>query len=378
LRLLILYAGNINRASGTSERILQIIKELGTQGVQITLSGILDYPIDKLKLPNTNLVSFPSSFKKFPSLLNTIIKLISNGLVQKYDIIQLESFSLIYSLVFFFLLHPFTDKFVIVFHDKQFKNDPFISIHNRLNLFLQKIILYLFDASITPGLELKKWFETFHHNLVNKMYVVPNGSIGLDIKTDIDYLSLKRKYNVDEDSYNVLFFGSMDFKPNYDASLYLYQISNFVSNQFQNHTGKKLHFLIAGMGSENLPKNENFITLGYVDQIDELLSLPDAIVLPHFLSYSGPHVKTIYAFLSKKPILATEDAVKDMQGVIPAVHFLKFTLEKPEALLNAVLNLFFDEKLCVFLGNNAFNYAKDNSWEKVSLTYLKIYKLILN
>ncbi len=182
------------------------------------------------------------------------------------------------------------------------------------------------------------------------MAVIPNGAPSLNIKDNV-----REKYGLEENVFLALFFGTMKFKPNYDAALALYNISYFVASEFQKQCGKKLIFIVAGTDSEELPKTEYFIPLGFVEQLDELLSLPDVVVLPHLPSISGPHVKTIYAFLSRKPVIATEDAIKDMPGLEPNRHFLPFEIDNPEILLKDLIDLYHDENLrenysmCIFL-----------------------------
>jgi hypothetical protein len=155
-------------------------------------------------------------------------------------------------------------------------------------------------------------------------------------------------------------------------------VSNSISNRFEKISGKKLVFVIAGVGSENLPKTECFIPIGFVEELDELLTLPDAIVLPHKPSYSGPHVKTMYAFLSGKPIIATEDAVKDIDYVTPKKHFLLFDITKADTLLKALLDLYFDPQLGKNLALNTYLDSQKFSWRYVTSLHLKLYEKLLS
>ena len=131
------------------------------------------------------------------------------------------------------------------------------------------------------------------------------------------------------------------------------------------------------MGSKALPKTECFIPLGFVKKLDELLSLPDVIVFPHTPSYSGPHVKTIYAFLSRKPVVATQDAIKDMPHVAQKKHFLPFDINEPNTLLKALTDLYHNRELGKSLALNAYLYSKKFSWTYISLLHLKLYKKML-
>jgi glycosyltransferase involved in cell wall biosynthesis len=157
----------------------------------------------------------------------------------------------------------------------------------------------------------------------------------------------------------------------------LHRISDYVSDEFEKINGKRLIFVVAGIGSETLPRSRCFIPLGFVKILEKLFSLPDVIVLPHTPSYSGPHVKTIYAFFSKKPVVASEDAVKDMPHVVPGKHFLLFDVEKPDTLVEALSNIYRDVELRRNLTLNAYLYSKKFSWKYISLLHLKLYNKIL-
>jgi glycosyltransferase involved in cell wall biosynthesis len=356
LRIIILKAvGTISRMGGTSERVLQIANELADQGIEVSLSGAMETDLEALNHAHLKLIAKPDRIIRFPGVLMWAIKLLVEG--SRADIVQIESldfdtfknysFSFISCMALFLLLRPYGVIFLIVFHEKCCIQDPRKSVGGKLNLFLQRILLTLFDASITPGFSIKKWFEELHGKLGKKMVVIPNGAPNIDIGGALDNLRLREKYKVDSNAFIALFFGSMDFKPNYEAALGLYNISNLISQKFEEKAGKNLVFVVAGKKSEILPKSKCYIPLGFVDKLDELLALPDVIILPHLPSTSGPHVKTIYAFLSKKPVVATDDAVKDMPGVTPREHFLPFDIENPVTLLGCLAELYNNKHLYI-------------------------------
>lgn len=378
MRIAILYRGSISRRSGTDERVLQIAKGLAYHGAQVILSGAVDNGLETKNLKKLQIIVRPDRVLNIPGVLVWLVQLIASGLECKYDVIQIESFSLPRSLFLCLIMHPFSRKFVIVFHDKMFNNDPRKSFIGRLNLILQKTLLVIFDASITPGISVKKRFEELHGEIVHrKMIVIPNGVPNLNINENIYDLNLREKYRVNLNAYVILFFGSMAFKPNWDAAIKLYNMSNLVSNRFEKITMKKLTFIVGGIGSETLPRTDCFIPLGFVEKLEELFSLPDVIVFPHAPSNSGPHVKTIYAFLSQKPIIATEDAVKDMPLIIPRKHFILFDIQKPDTLLASILELYHDKELREKLVFNAYQYSKKYSWEKISSLHLELYTNLL-
>jgi glycosyltransferase involved in cell wall biosynthesis len=385
LRIVIFKVGLVSRVFGTAERVLQIANSLADQGVEVVLSGAMENDLKALNSSHLKVIAAPATILEVHSFLRWFDRLFVEG--AGADIVQIESLdfdnfsnslsTFVRSLVLFLLLRPFGAKFVMVFHDKCFQQDPRKSIGGKLDLFLQRILLILFDASIVPGLSIKKWFEELHGKLGEKIVVIPNGAPNLVVGRAFDNLCLREKYKVDSNAFIALFFGSIDFKPNYDAALGLYNISKPISQKFEKETGKKLVFVVAGKDSEVLPRSDCYVPLGFVNELDELLSLPDVILLPHLPSFSGPHVKTIYAFLSKKPVIATEDAVKDMPGVTPREHFLPFDINNSGTLIACLIELYYDMHLRGSLTLNAYLYAQKFSWKAVSLMHIKLYEQLL-
>lgn len=378
MHIAIIFGGLISRHYGTGERVLQISKGLADQGAQVTLSGYVGHPLKASNLANLRVIVMPNRILEFRRVCGWIVQLVAEGLSRKYDIVQIEEFPPWRELALFLLLRPFSRKFVIVFHDKWFKHNPWKTIIGKFNASVQRILLTLFDASIAVGLSVKKYFGELQGGLANRMLIIPNGVPDFPITKNVDYSNLRKKYKMDPNTFLALFFGSISFKPNHDAALYLYDISDSTSREFERNTGKKLVFIVAGMSSETLPKTEHFTPLGFVGELGELLSLPDVIVFPHLPSFSGPHVKTIYAFLSKKPVIASEDAVKDMPYVTPGKQFLPFDINEPDTLLESLTELHCNKELGKRLAINAYLYSKKISWEHVSSIHLKLYEKLIS
>jgi len=381
IRILILYLGSIARNTGTSERVLQVARALAGQDAKVVFSAsVRDSPENQKPCEKMNIIRMPSSILMPLDVLRWIIKLITTALTHGlYDIVQVEEFSFLRSLTLYFLLRPFGRKFIIVFHDKCWECDPRRTLSGRLEVMLQRLLLIVFNASITPGLTVKKWLEELHGTqLCRKIVVIPNGVPNLNVKNNLDYKRLREKYGIDPNAFIALFFGSMTFKPNREAAMHLYKISDFLSHRFEEITERKLIFLVAGVGSKALPEMQCFVPLGFVKELSELLSLPDVIVFPHTPSYSGPHVKTIYGFLSKKPVIATEDAVKDMPGVTEGREFILFNIYEPSTLLNAIVDIYYHKELKESLATNAYLYSKKFSWQYVSSLHLRLYEKLMS
>ena len=380
MSVLILYYGSISRITGTSERVLQVAMGLADQGASVTLSGtILDYSETINSRTKIHLINAPTT-RKISSIISWIVDLFVIALLRhRYDVVQIENFPLFKSLMLYFLLRPLGRKFIVVFHDKFWERDPRGSVSGRLQLMLHRVLLSIFDASITPGLSVKRWFEKLHgKQLSGKIIVIPNGAPNFSIRDDIDSRTLRKNLRIAPDAFVVCFFGLMEFKPNYESAMYLYKVSSFISHKFEEFTGRKLIFLVAGKGSKALPKTECFFPLGFIKKLEELLSLPDIIVLPHSPCFSGPHVKTMYSFLSGKPVVATEDAVKDMPGVVEGKQFISFDINERVTLLNALKELYYEKELREMLVTNAYLYCKKFSWQYISSSHLRLYSRLFS
>jgi hypothetical protein len=377
LRVAIFHRGTISDETGTDERVTQIARSLAKEGIDVTIIGHKTTRLNLTLPENLHIIECPKKIIELYTL-KWLVKLVADSLIRKYDIVQVETFTFIQSLAIFFALRPLNRKFIIVFHDKVFIDDPRKSISGKLKLFLQKILFNIYDISITPGISVKEWFKELLGEIIDrKMIVIPNGSPDTVEKKIGDYSHLREDYGIMANAFVALFFGSMSFKPNYDSALYLYGISEQISKEFEKTTGIKLVFIIAGKDSEKLPKTEYYIPIGFVDEFNKLLSLPDTVVIPHLPSFSGPHVKTMYSFLSGKPVIATIDAVKDMPNVVPKKQFLEFIVDKPDTLLTCLINLYYQKDLVSYLVLNAKTYAISSSWSHISRLHLVLYNQML-
>lgn len=372
---MLLYAGVLSRKSGTSERVFQVAEGLSKRHIKLILSSA----DKKNQISSTaRFVTMPSHILEIPSVFSWLLKIILAVFGdQQVDVIQIESFSSLRSLVLILILRPFGKRFVVVFHDKYWGCDPRDTFIGRVQLTFQRCLLLFSDAVITPGTDLKRWFEDLHGKIATeKITVIPNGASDPE-NSNVDSRNLRKKYGIGVDSFVALFFGSMDFKPNHDSAVYLYKISELIARSFEKETGRRLVFAIAGEGSEVFPRTEYYLPLGYVENISELLSIPDVIVLPHFPSNSGPHMKTAIALLSRKPVIASDDAIKDIQFITPREHYLYFDVYDSSTLLYNLIELCKNKEMGEQIALNAYYFSKRNSWEAISLNHIKLYRRLL-
>ena len=169
----------------------------------------------------------------------------------------------------------------------------------------------------------------------------------------------------------------MNYQPNYESALALSHLSPEVSETFLESTGRRLVFLVAGAGSERLPHSECFEPLGFLEDLGEMYSLTDYIVLAHTQTGSGPQVKTLYSFLSAVPVLATSEAVMDIPAVWEGVHYAAFSMEDPKSLSSALLDLFAHPESARKLVSNAGTYLRNYTWRHIASQYLDLYRRVL-
>ena len=59
MRIAILFAGPISRMGGTTERVLQIANTLAGQGIDVSLSGVMDPNFETINLTNLKVIAAP-------------------------------------------------------------------------------------------------------------------------------------------------------------------------------------------------------------------------------------------------------------------------------------------------------------------------------
>ena len=274
-----------------------------------------------------------------------------------------------------FALRLVVRKTVVMFHGIwYYDRDPRESVAGRASAFVQKMTILLSHGSIAPGEIMKQWFYDLHGEVVRqKMVVIPNGVRDLKVKRNV---RVRGKYGL-EGPVSCLFFGAMFYRPNYESALALFNLSRRVSEKFMESTGRRLVFLVAGSGSERLPRSDCYIPLGFVEDLDEMYSLADFVVLAHTQTGTGPHVKTLYSFLSNVPVLATPEAVMDIPGIQDGVHYRGFSMEEPNTLSAALLELSADAGASRQLASNALTYVRGSTWRRIASQYLDLYRRIL-
>jgi len=321
---------------------------------------------------NLHLFEIPSSRLDLGNVLMWLVDFLCKS--KASDIVQIECFSPLRSLILCALLKPLVRTKILVLHDRHWSYDPRRGrLVHKIDCVAQHLAFRLYDRIIVAGEGLKKWYLTLHGtHFSGKILVIPNGSPRIELK-DYERQELRSKYGFSPDTFIALFFGSMLFKPNRDTVQRIYGFSERVAKRFKECSERNLLFVVAGKGTEHLKRSEFVIPLGFVDDIFELLFMADACVIPHRPSYSGPHVKTLYSFAAGKPVITTSEGIKDMPSVKEGVHFLSFRPDDPDSLANVLTRLHKDEELAKRISKNAYSYAQSYSWQDIAKRYYSVY-----
>lgn len=338
-------------------------------GLQVDLHMRVQGPINPP--PNLKIVPLPEKVSSIQTI-RWLIKVLVDS--RGSDVIQVEEFDMLRSLLLYLLLRRFTKLSVLVLHDMYWKSDPRkAGFWRKVEWSLQHIVIRLYDVTVLAGEELKDWYRNLHgYPLSRKFVTIPNGSPEIDLR-HYDREELRKKFLLKGD-FVASFFGSMRFEPNRQAVQYIYDVSEYVVEYFEQGTRKKLLFLVAGEGTEHFARTPSVIPLGFVKDLWEVLALSDVCVIPHLPSFSGPHVKTMYSFAAGKPVVSTPDGVKGMHSLIDGVHFLAFNPYVPESLAEALVKLALERKLYLALERNGRAYALSHSWQSVAEMYHSLYR----
>lgn len=376
-------AGEISRTFGTGEYLYNFIKCL-------TSKGFTAYIVAKKIHQNTDIharvIVLPSTFLNFLKTVRVLLRLLEIIKRNRIDVIHIATHSypsLMFSLPVV-LLTRISDvivgrrrtKIFITIHDRIFVEGLPRSISEWTLYFLVKLTISFADLVIVPGKSIKKaLFHMFGKRVYMKTVVLPI-CVPEDMLTKFDpnkydQVYVRMRYNLPADAFIVSFFGSMDFKPNLMSALWLWKSSFRICEDFRRKHKRDLLVVIAGRHSEKLPRNDCFTSLGYIEDLTELFVLSDAIVIPHLPSHSGPHIKTLYALSSRKPLIATADGIKDFPEDIKKCVYL---LDPMDASILATLiekiwtDKYVDTEICTEYLSKFF------SCSKLCDLYYKIYK----
>lgn len=292
-----------------------------------------------------------------------------------FDVLQCEVLTPLEAFLSFLLLGSWCRKRVLVLHDRYFHQGVRSVLRRIPSFLLLGLDLMLYDRIIVPGDGLKRFFTRLYGSVIShKFSTVPNGAPVERVvrKNQQD----RSRYGIPDSHCAVLFFGNLNYGPNLEAANYLTRWSELICQSFEKSTGRPLKIVIAGRGSENLRPSKGVIPLGFVDDLNDLLSRVDIAMLPHPASHSGPHVKTLYCLAGGLPIVTTSDGMKDMPGLQPGRECLLFELDDPSSAARAAARITIDGELRSGLIRHGLEYSSNWPWSRVAKKQRRVYEAL--
>ncbi|MCX8205555.1 MAG: glycosyltransferase family 4 protein [Candidatus Nezhaarchaeota archaeon] len=372
MRVLFIVSDFFPPCSGSSERVWNIAKELSLRyGVEVILTTYL-----WRRLPATfeivKWIPFPRRGRiRGLNFLRWVCQLLRHS---KYNIVQVELFSTFKALLFRLILAPLARGFVLVLHDLEWLHrllEPKIFMKYLLHVSIY-LNFKLYNAIIFVSEDIKSKYRRFYgHVLKNKFTaVIPSGIQSRFLTSAYDKMKCRRELGLKGIDFIVVFFGPLHAPFNREAVEYLYRISEAVAQQFRGNTNRDLLFVIAGRGAEKLGSTKILRPIGFVEDLPKLLTAADACIIPHSYSYTGPHVKTLYAFAIGCPVLSTADGVKGL-GAKPYIHYVPFDRNDVDSVVRALVMLATHEDSRIELIKHSRALVSGLLWENIAKEYVR-------
>jgi glycosyltransferase involved in cell wall biosynthesis len=329
-----------------------------------------------MKKPIINKMS--DVFFYIPSILSWLVHTYKLG---KYDIGQFEGITVFKAIIYFIAFKPVCKKVIFVLHDvREQCHIKTIGFSYKIKLRIQSFILKLFNLIITPAENHAKELVRLVNDpsIKNRLVVIPNGAPSNIILPTLNANKLRFKYDLPPHAFLALFFGNLRYKPNFLAAKFLFDNHRILARRFKQITNKEFIILLAGKGSEKFPKTENFISLGFVENIFEIIKCCDVVVIPDDDYLSAPHVKILYSFIIGKPVILTKNATIGLPNTKNEEHYLIFDINDLNSLAQNLIRIYCDEKLVERISKNCKHYAKVMSWELIAGFHEHLYTHLLH
>ena len=134
-------------------------------------------------------------------------------------------------------------------------------------------------------------------------------------------------------------------------------VENFINNIFPLVKEKlpQAEFLIAGKICDFVKnKNESFIKLRKIDNIEDVYSMVGVVVNPEIFG-TGLSIKNIEALSYSKPLVTTSVGAR---GLEEGINRAFLVADDPEQFAQSIVSIFTENKLYQMLVDNAYEYAQ--------------------
>jgi len=354
---------------GTDERVYHIANTLGKEVDMTVCSFGEGAPKSRFEFWSIR------KTRAFPMIMEARRRVLASKRI--FNILQCEVLSATEAFLAYLLIGGKFSRTVLVLHDQYFHMGFRSVFHHLPSYILMGVNLALYNKVIVPSDGLKRFFNRLYPPIFRRKFcIIPNGAPKINNVRNRELA--RKKYGLQDEYYTFAFFGKFDFEPNIQAANYLIKWYSGISQSFEMIAGKPLKFLIAGEGSKSLPTCDGVVTVGFVDDIFELLAAVDGCMLPHLPSFSGPDVKLLYCLAAGLPTITTLDGIKDMPGIMSKRHCLIFDINDPHSAGKLAATALVDPELRGRLTEEGLRYAERWTWNVACKLQLELYDGLVN
>lgn len=263
----------------------------------------------------------------------------SQNLMKNADIIHCHDVFFWY-LPFRFLY--FRKPVFTTFHGYETKNPP-----ARKSIFIRKISEKLSKGNICVGDFIKKWYGT-------KANYVMYGGVVANIKNQIS------KINNKSNKLQIVFVGRLE--EDNGVGVYIESVKSLKKQ------GIKFDFFVCGDGAFRKEAEKYGKVLGFTQDVKKYIALADIV-------FSSSYLSMLEGMIMKRLVFAAY-ATKVKKDYLKISPFKKYIIivSSAQSLVGHIINYRNKPKQYDKQLEKAFNWAKENSWDSVVASYLKLWK----
>lgn len=283
----------------------------------------------------------------------------NQDLIKKADVIHCHD-------VFFWYL-PFrflypSKKVFTTFHGYEGNNIP-----TKKAIFMHKIAEKLSHGNICVGDFLRKWYGTKPNYVAYGAVEIPSINTNTANRYQLTNKRIKTKFNL----VKILFLGRLEEETG--IMEYLKALKILTDKKYQ------IKLIVLGDGSQRKEAEEfshqnnlNIEFKGFVQNIDRYLKDTDFVFTSRYLGI-------LESFAQKKRIFAlyNNNIKKDYLRLTPFSKYI-FSCSSSEELVGKFENTFKNKNIISTKINNSFIWVNNQTWDKISNIYLKLWNNIAN
>lgn len=217
---------------------------------------------------------------------------------------------------------------------------------------MERAFLRAFDHTTTISEADRRCFLEVSGVSDNKVSVVPNG---------VANAALEAGSRAKERRRSVVFWGNLDFPPNWTAVEFFYK---HVYLPFLAHEDIEWHIFGRG-GSDTvelMAETEGIFVHGFVDRLFDEVSTHGVMVNP-MVEGSGLKNKVLESFACRVPVVSTSLGIEAIDAQ-PELHYLE--ADTTEDFARSVVRLLFDGDLAASISERARGFVEDRfAWDTV-------------